>query len=427
MDGNPAPAEMNREKNMRGITMGKTATDHQPQAQEMADRIAKIQPWLRDQQPVAEQQRRIPQASIERLDATGVFGLTTPKRYGGADFTTRELHDIYRALGAGCGATSWVVWAAAGGNLWSFSFPDDVVAPVYTSPWVGNRTFAVGGTSRRMSGTARRVDGGWMVEGRWPFATGSVHASHGYLAVYYDPSDDTKVGMVLVPKESLVARDDWEAMGLAATGSQTVAIDGELFVPEERFSTPARLASHIEELTARGLGPRRGGLARSLVTGTGTALGMADHAMELFLGALGKRTIPYSPYANQAEAPITHVTVGRAHSQIRAAGLVADAAVAALDECERQGVDPTDREVLQFHTDVAYVWDTCSSAVETLFHASGASAITKRQPLQLIARNCRAGSLHAAHTIDTWLENIGRALCGVDSAITFTSVLERRS
>ncbi|MFF1924569.1 acyl-CoA dehydrogenase family protein [Streptomyces sp. NPDC058221] len=407
--------------------MGSNANSHPPQAQEVVDRITKLQPWLRDQQPVAEQQRRIPQENIERLDAAGVFSLTTPKRHGGADFTTRELHHIYRALGAGCGATSWVVWAAAGGNLWSFSFADDVVAPVYESPWAGNRTFAVGGTSRRMSGTARRVDGGWMVEGKWPFATGSVHASHGYLAVYYDATDDTKVGMVLVPKDSLVAKDDWEAMGLAATGSQTMATEGELFVPDERFSTPSLLASRIEELTAQGLGPRRGGLARSLVTGTGTALGMADQAMEVFLGGLGKRTIPYSPYANQAQAPITHLAVGRAHSQIRAAGLVADAAVAALDECERRGVDPTEREVLQFHTDVAYVWDACSSAVETFFHSSGASAITKRQPLQLIARNCRAGSLHAAHTIDTWLENIGRALCGADSAPTFTSVLERRS
>ncbi|OKK23466.1 hypothetical protein AMK09_09525 [Streptomyces sp. CB02488] len=393
----------------------------------MVGRITELQPWLRDQQPVAERQRRIPQENIERLDAAGVFSLTTPKRLGGADFTTRELHDIYRALGAGCGATSWVVWAAAGGNLWSFSFADDVVAPVYESPWVGNRTFAVGGSSRRMSGTARRVDGGWMVEGKWPFSTGSVHASHGYLAVYCDPTDDTKVGMVLVPKDSLVAKDDWDAMGLAATGSQTVATDGELFVPDERFSTPTLLASRIDELTAQGLGPRRGGLARSLVTGAGTALGMADHAMEVFLAGLGRRTIPYSPYGNQTDAPITHLTVGRVHSQIRAAGLVADAAIAALDECDRQGVDPTDREVLQFHTDVAYVWDACSSAVETLFHSSGASAIAKRQPLQLIARNCRAGSLHAAHTIDTWLENLGRALCGVDSAPTFTSVLERRS
>ncbi|WP_326673010.1 acyl-CoA dehydrogenase family protein [Streptomyces sp. NBC_01257] len=364
-----------------------------PKGQEIVDRVVELRPWLRAQQAAAERERRIPQESIERLDAAGVFGLTAPKRFGGADFTTRELHDILRALASGCGATAWMVWAAAGGNLWSFAFDEDTVAPVYEAPWTGNRTFAVAGTSRRMAGTARQVDGGWMIEGAWPFSTGSVHASHGYLAVFYDETDDTKLGMVLVPKESLVARDDWDAMGMAATGSQTMATDGELFVPDEHFSTPKRLTERIGELTARGEGPRRGGLARSLVTGAGVALGMADHAMEVFLGAVGA---------------------------------VADAAVAGLDRLEAEGTDPSERDTLQLHTDVAYIWDACSSAVETLFRASGASAIAKRQPLQLIARNCRAGSLHAAHGIDTWTENIGRALCGVE-AQSSAGVLERSS
>jgi len=407
--------------------MGVKTDVDRPQAREIVARVAQLRPWLREHQAAAEQQHRIPQETIERLDAAGVFSLTMPTRYGGADFTTRELHDIYRELGAGCGATAWMVWAAAGGNLWSFAFDEDVVAPVYESPWVGNRTFALGGTSRRMSGTARPVDGGWMIQGVWPFATGSVHASHGYLAVFYDETDDAKVGMALVPKDALVERNDWDAMGMAATGSQTVATDGELFVPDERFSTPARLAARVAELTERGLGPRRGGLPRSVVTSTGVALGLADNAMEVFLGGVVKRSIPYSPYASQLDAPITHLTVGRAHSQIRAASLVADAAVAELDRCQAEGVDLTERQVVQLHADTAYVWDACSAAIETLFRASGASAIIKRQPLQLIARNCLAGSLHAAFNLDTWMENLGRAVCGVESAPVSMSVLERRS
>src|SRR4051794_27827852 len=96
-----------------------TATDTEadieaPRAQDILARVVEMRPWLREQQTVAEQQRRVPQETIERLDQAGVFSLTTPTRLGGADFTTRELHDIYRALGAGCGATAWVVWAAAG-------------------------------------------------------------------------------------------------------------------------------------------------------------------------------------------------------------------------------------------------------------------------------------------------------------------------
>lgn len=409
------------------MATGTLADVDRQQYEEIIARTIEILPWLREQQAEAERQRRVPQETIERLDEAGIFTLTTPKRYGGADFTTRELLDIYRAFAAGCGATAWMVWAAAGGNLWSVAFPEEVIARVYRAPWVGNRTFALGGTSRRMSGTARQVDGGWMIKGSWPFATGSVHASHGFLAVFYDDDDDSKVGMVLVPKKRLLERDDWDAIGLAGTGSQTVATDGELFVPEDHFSTPSQLATRSAELAAQGLGPRRGGLARSVVTGSGLALGMADHALEVFVGAVAKRSIPYSPYTSQLEAPIAHLTVGRAHSLVRAAGLAAESAAAELDQFDAEGMEPSERDVLQLHTDAAYVWDACASAVEALFRASGASAIVKRQPLQLIARNCRAGSLHAAHNIDTWMENLGRTLCGIETAPGSMNVLERRS
>ena len=397
-----------------------------PTAGELISRIVELQPWLRDQQALAEQERRIPQETIERLDEAGVFALCKPKRYGGADFTTREMLDIYRALGSGCGATAWVVWATAGGNLWSNAFADDVVAPVYESPWVGNRTFAVGGTSRHMSGTATKVEGGWLVKGVWPFATGSVHASHGYLAVFYDDTDDSKVGMVLIPKDQLVSRNDWDASGLAATGSQTMATDGELFVPDERFGFPAQLASRTKELTAQGLGPRRGGLPRSIVSSTGVALGMADQALEVFLASIGRRSVPYSPYTRQVDSPVAHHIIGRAAMQIRSASRLAEAAVADFDRLDAEGVDPTEAQILQFHTDAAYIWDACASAIETLFRASGASAISKRMPLQLIARNARAGSLHAANNPDTWMENLGRSLAGVEAGASSMSVLERK-
>jgi 3-hydroxy-9,10-secoandrosta-1,3,5(10)-triene-9,17-dione monooxygenase len=415
------------EREIPSMTTHQAVDTDRQSAKQLLARAIELQPWLRDHQAQAEQQRRIPDETLAVLDSAGLYRLTIPRRYGGADLGARELYDVFRTLGSGCGSTAWVIWATAGGNLWSCAFPESEIAPVYEPAWRGNRTFALGGTSRRMSGTARRVAGGWMIEGSWPFATGSVHASHGYLAVFYDPTDDTKVGMVLVPKAQLRELDDWDATGLAGTGSQTVATDGELFVPDERFSTPERLAARLAELTEQGRGPRRGGIVRSLMTCTGVALGMADQALEVFTGTVAKRSIPYSTYASAAQAPIIHHAAGRAHAQLRAAGRVAEAALAELDRLDADGVDPSPSEAVQFHTDAAYVWDACAEAVETLFRHSGASAILKRQALQRIARNVRAGSLHGAHNIDTWLENSGRGLCGAETATLSTSVLERNA
>ncbi len=396
-----------------------------PTAEAIIEQLVSLRPWLRGMQNEAECQRRIPQETIERLDATSVYSLATPARFGGADFSALDLFRIYEALGCGCGATAWTLWASTGGNLWSAAFPEAVVTPIYDAPWIGNRTCAVGGSSRRLSGSARQVDGGWMVKGAWPFATASAHASHAYLAVYYDESDDTKVGMVLLPKESFMLRDDWDVIGMAATGSATIAIEEELFVPDERFSSPQMLIDRLGELKTKGTGPRPGGLGRSIMVGSGNAVGMAEHALELFLGNIGKKAIAYSPYNRQQDAPVTHLNVGYVQMQIKAARCVAEAALADLDRLHEQGGDVTPADAVRYHADAAYVWDACATAIESLFKASGASALAKKQTLQLVARNCRAGSMHAAHNIQTCMENYGRQLCGIESAVTLTNVLAR--
>jgi alkylation response protein AidB-like acyl-CoA dehydrogenase len=407
----------------RGGRAPETATN--PNAAAIIERLVTLRPWLRGMQSEAERQRRIPQETVDRLDAAGIYSLTTPPRFGGADFSARDLFRIYDAFGRGCGATAWTVWAATGGNLWSAAFPDDVVKSLYDAPWVGNRTCACGGSTRRLSGAARRVDGGWMIRGAWPFATASAHASHAYLAVYHDDTDDTKVGMVLLPKESYVLRDDWDAMGLAATGSATIAIDKEIFVPDERFSTPQRLVERLAELKEQGFGVRPGGISRSVVSGSGNAVGMAEYALELFLESIGKKAIAYSPYKCQRDAPVTHLNVGHVQMQIRAARGIAEAALDDLDRLHDENRDITQEETVRYHADAAYVWDSCAMAVEALFRASGASGISKKQPLQMVARNCRAGSMHAAHNIQTCMENYGRQLCGVEGAVKSTNVLER--
>ena len=396
-----------------------------PSADVILERVNALTPWLRSMQNEAERQRRVPQETVERLDAAGIYSLTMPSRFGGADFSAKELFRIYEALGRGCGATSWTVWASTGGNLWSAAFPDELVKQLYCAPWIGSRTCACGGSTRRLSGTARRVDGGWMIKGAWPFATASVHASHAYLAVYFDDKDDSKVGMVLLPKKSFVLRDDWDAMGLAATGSGTIVVEEELFVAEECFSTPAVLLERLAKLKQRGFGLRPGGLGRSIMVGTGNAVGMAEYALELFVEGIGKKAIAYSPYKRQQDAPATHLNVGYVQMQIKAARHVADAAIDDLDRLYTEGRDVTPADTVRYHADAAYVWDSCATAIETLFKASGASGISKKQPLQLVARNCRAGSMHAAHNIQTCMENYGRQLCGVEIGTTSASVLER--
>ena len=47
-------------------------------SQAMLNRIVALRPWLRGMQAQAEAQRRVPQETVERLQAAGVYQVTSP-------------------------------------------------------------------------------------------------------------------------------------------------------------------------------------------------------------------------------------------------------------------------------------------------------------------------------------------------------------
>src|SRR5262249_37795000 len=83
------------------------------------------------------------------------------------------------------------------------------------------------------AGRARKADGGFIVNGRWPFSSAVDNSDWNMLAVTV-LGDDGKTPvdwrLCLVPKSDYEIIDTWYAMGMAATGSKDVAVS-ELFVP----------------------------------------------------------------------------------------------------------------------------------------------------------------------------------------------------
>jgi alkylation response protein AidB-like acyl-CoA dehydrogenase len=84
------------------------------------------------------------------------------------------------------------------------------------------------------SGTAERVEGGFRVNGRKPFGSGSP--AGGILATsapYHDPGEGWQVVHFAVPfaTTSISLADDWHTLGMRATGSRTIILD-DVFVPD---------------------------------------------------------------------------------------------------------------------------------------------------------------------------------------------------
>jgi alkylation response protein AidB-like acyl-CoA dehydrogenase len=84
------------------------------------------------------------------------------------------------------------------------------------------------------SGTVERVDGGFCVSARKPFASGSPQGAMLMTsAPYADPEAGWQVLHFGVPfaAHGVSLANDWHALGMRASGSQTVVLD-EVFVPD---------------------------------------------------------------------------------------------------------------------------------------------------------------------------------------------------
>jgi len=88
------------------------------------------------------------------------------------------------------------------------------------------------------SGTAERTDGGYRVSGRKVFGSGSPAGDLLLTsALYADPTEGPTVLHFAVPMNSagVTVLDNWSAMGMRASGSNDVLLDG-VYVPDSAVS-----------------------------------------------------------------------------------------------------------------------------------------------------------------------------------------------
>jgi hypothetical protein len=141
--------------------------------------------------------------------------------------------------------------------------------------------------------------------------------------------------------------------------------------------------------------------------------------MDVLLERLPGRMITYTHYADQAQAPVTHLQVAEAAARTTSAELLARDLSRRLDEAAAEGRDLTVAERAAVRGEVGHLVRECRIAVEVLADASGASSIQASVPIQRICRDVRALSIHAALNLTTNLEVYGRVLVGEDPQTPF--------
>lgn len=382
---------------------------------ELLQRATQLVPLLSANAAKTERQRHIAQENIAALEQAGIFRMMQPKRFGGYEVNLRTHLEVIRELARGCGSSSWAT-ALMCTSAWMVGLANE---QAQTDVWGENPANRVACVVAPTA-TAQSVDDGYLVTGRWAFASGCLHAQWALLGVPVQAADGEVAdqGMVLIPMVDLVIEDTWFVDGMQGTGSNTLSAQ-DVFVPSHRYVSVMKLlggatdAPYDDEVLYRSAFVPVAALILA-----GPQLGLARAALDLVVESAVRRPMAYTVYERQSDAPVVQLAVGRAASLVDCAEMLAYRAAAEIDEAALRGARPTYAERARTRMDTGQSVAYAREAIRELVTAHGAGSFAQSNPLSRIWRDSETASRHAVVSPHISTHVYGRALLGFTDGVT---------
>src|ERR1700753_2433928 len=206
----------------------------------MLARAEALTPKLRDRAARTEELRRLPPETERELHDAGLFRGLQPKRGGGSEFDYIALVDCADVLGQGDASVAWN-FANLASHHWMLGMFDK---RAQDEVWDKNPDTLIASSFIFPAGRARRVDGGYMLRGSWPFSSGVESCDWNMLGSVVssdDEADGIEYRIFLLNKRDYGIKDTWNAAGLRGTGSNDVDV-ADAFVAEQMSISVSDLA-----------------------------------------------------------------------------------------------------------------------------------------------------------------------------------------
>jgi 3-hydroxy-9,10-secoandrosta-1,3,5(10)-triene-9,17-dione monooxygenase len=366
-------------------------------------------PLLRVKAAEAERERRIPDEVLAAIDVAQLFRLRTPKRFGGFEGDPRTYMDVVTELGRGCGSTSWVAFISIATVWIAALFPDEAQRGVFAGNPDVRFMGALGMTAR-----ARATDGGYVIDGRWAYASNCLHAHWAVLAAPLPNGGAITPSIMLVPMRDLAIEDTWHVVGMRGTGSHTV-IAKEMFVPAHRALPIEVLAGSLSPRSNKEEFVYRESFApTAIIAVAAPVLGLAQAALDLTLERVNKsnKPIAYSVYDDVRKAPSMQLELAEAATLIETAVQLVRRWCDDIADAARAGEELPFVRRAQMRMDLGYAMRRCREAVGLLLDVQGASAFAESNPIQRVWRDLEMASRHGLLAPEIPHEIYGRALVG---------------
>jgi alkylation response protein AidB-like acyl-CoA dehydrogenase len=386
----------------RGVEMlGTSAAGDVDQA------VAGLVPEIAARAAEIEQRGRIPADLFDALAATGCLGAYLPTAYGGHGLPLGEVNAVLEDLSRADGSVGWVTMVAVAATIGVALFPKRCFDEVYASA-----TARVRG-SAAPKGMAQPVDGGYMVSGRWPFASGGPQPTHvvGHCVVLDSGAPRlTALGtpetvLALMPAADVELLDNWHVVGLCGTDScDFVARD--VFVPLG-WTTNFLTASPCVDIPLARV-PIRVAFAPGHAA---VAIGIAQGALDDIVAIAATKRAAMNPTQRLAADTVFQHTLGEQAMRLQAARALLAHHSELIWTAATTGRELTAVEIVAARSMAACVTSVCVGVVDSAYTLAGSSSLYDTSPLQRRLRDIHVATQHIAATGETY-RTLGGLLVG---------------
>ena len=350
------------------------------------------------------------------LKASGFLGLCIPKALGGLGADLQTYGIVSATLGKYCGATALTFNMHACSSLWTglLSEPLDMSSAqreahkrsqaihvgrilsgsVYAQPFSEGSAAAAG---KAPFGTmAKKVDGGWLINGKKIFASLADGADFfGILAS--EDRDDAQASMrdtlyVAVPRTApgLSIVGDWDPLGMRGTTSRTL-IFKDVFVGDDEQMMPRGLYFQAAQRWPH-----------MFTTLSPTYMGIGIAAYEFTVRYLRGEIEGMGPPVKRRQFATKQLSVAQMHIMLEQTRSLF------LRMLSDARIDPTKDARLRAYASQYTVMENAQDLSRTAIRTCGGQSMLKSLPLERLYRDSRCGSLMLPWTAELCLDRLGR-------------------
>ena len=372
--------------------MTPVTTSESDSAADLVEAARALESLVASQASEGEARGQLTETTVRALTDSGLMAMWVPREFGGAELWPVASLEVIEALSQADGSAGWVLMAAG----LCIGTGAAYIAPDVARELFDHRLTVVAGHGAPL-GRAEVEGDGFRLSGNWSYASGVLHAKyihtggivHENGAPRIDPATgEPEFRVFIVPVGDATLLENWDVLGLRATGSIDYAIDGA-FVPEGY--------SHLQHIKTPNVGGdlyKLGIFGFSNIGHTGFALGVGRRLLDELAAVARAETARPFVLPQRGGGESFQEQFGNAEAGFRAArALVFEAWREIEHALQQDGPIPT-RRFTMIRLALNHLTTVANDIAQLAFAYGGGGAL-RGGVLQRFVRDMMAGAQHA--------------------------------